>query len=143
MKVLGVDYGGARIGLAVSDETGLLAHALTVLRRQSDEQAVAEVAAVIAREGVSEVVVGYPRNMDGSAGVQAQRSQAFARLLAERTGVPVVLRDERLTTLAAQRLLQDAQVFGKRRRAVEDAVAAAVLLQGYLDWKRAQAEKRG
>ncbi|MCL6594079.1 MAG: Holliday junction resolvase RuvX [Alicyclobacillus sp.] len=143
MRVLGVDYGGARIGLAISDEAELLAHGLTVLRRQNDEQAVAAVAEVVAREDVGEVVVGYPRNMDGSAGAQAQRSQAFAQLLAERTGVPVVLRDERLTTWAAQRLLQDAQVFGKRRRAVEDAVAAAVLLQGYLDWKRAQAEKRG
>ncbi|MCL6515965.1 Holliday junction resolvase RuvX [Alicyclobacillus sp.] len=143
MRILGVDYGRARIGIAVSDPTGLVAQQLTVLRREDDEQAAKAIAELAREHRVDEIVVGHPKNMNGSVGERAAQCEAFADLLRRRTGLPVALYDERLTTVAAERMLVSADVSRRRRRQVIDAVAATVLLQGYLDWRRAQAQKRG
>ncbi|MCL6598243.1 MAG: Holliday junction resolvase RuvX [Alicyclobacillus macrosporangiidus] len=143
MRTLGVDYGSARIGLAISDPTGLLAQSLTVLARESDDQAARAIREMAREHGVEEIVVGYPRHMNGSAGGRAAQCEAFAERLREETGLPVVLYDERLTTVAAERMLIAADVSRRRRKQVIDSVAATVLLQGYLDWKRSHTQKRG
>ncbi len=136
MRVLGVDYGLARIGLALSDPTGLLAQGLLVLKRESDAKAVSSLEAIILQYEVEEVVVGLPRNMDGSIGERARQCQAFADLLAQGANIPVELYDERLTTVAATRVLIDADMSRKKRKRVVDEVAATILLQNYLDFKR-------
>ncbi len=138
MRVLGVDYGRARIGLALSDPTGLFAQGLSVLRRTTDEQAVAEIVELIRQHEVEEVVVGLPKNMNGTVGERAEQCQAFAEQLEQAAGVPVRLFDERLTTVAAERLLISADMRRNRRKQVIDEVAATLLLQSYLDWKQRQ-----
>lgn len=140
MRILAVDYGLARVGLALSDPTGFLAQGLCVLRRKSDNLAAAEIAALVTEHGVQEIVVGLPRHMNGQSGDRAAQCKAFAELLRERTGLPVHLFDERLTTVAAERLLIGAQMRREKRKQVIDEVAATLLLQTYLDYRRAQAE---
>lgn len=136
MRILSVDYGLARIGLALSDPTGMLAQGLSVLKRTSDATAIADIHHIASEREVTEIVVGLPRNMDGSIGPRAQHCQAFASALAERTGLPVVMYDERLTTVVAERMLVAADVSRRKRRQVIDAVAATILLQGFLDSRR-------
>lgn len=135
MRILGVDYGTVRIGLALSDPTGMLAQGLSVLKRKTDAQALADILQIIHQHGVDEVVVGLPRHMNGSLGEKAQVCQAFADEIATASGLPVAMYDERLTTVAAERMLIEADVMRKRRKQVIDAVAATLLLQGYLDRK--------
>ncbi|GMA52111.1 putative pre-16S rRNA nuclease [Alicyclobacillus contaminans] len=133
MRILGIDYGRARIGLALSDPTGLVAQPLTVLHRESDEAAAERIAALAEQHEVERVVVGWPRNMNGSVGERAKQCQAFAALVEAKTGIPVDLYDERLTTVAAERMLVAANLRREKRRTVVDGVAAAMMLQGYLD----------
>jgi putative Holliday junction resolvase len=135
MRVLSVDYGTARVGLALSDPTGTLAQGFSVLRRTSDEQVIREIVQVIREHAVDQVVVGYPRNMDGTIGPRAQQCAAFAEQLQRSAGVPVTLFDERLTTAFAERTLIEGGLSRRRRRQVVDALAAQLLLQTYLDAK--------
>ena len=132
MRILAVDYGDARTGLAVSDLTGFLAgEAWTV--NGWDPEAVSD---VIAREAsarkVEKIVLGLPRNMDGTEGDRAQKSRAFGELLHEKTGLEVVMWDERLTTVDAHRILSEANKHGKKRKEKIDAVAATLILESYL-----------
>lgn len=132
-RLMGVDYGEAVIGLAVSDETGQIAQGLSALRRRGgggDLDAIADLAR--GRE-VAAIVVGHPRNMDGSIGPSAQAAEAFARALGDRTGLPVHLWDERLSTRQAERVMIEAGVRRARRRAALDVAAAILILQGFLD----------
>ena len=130
-RVLGVDAGERRIGLALSDETRLLATPLRVLVRTDGLAPVLDTLAhIVEREGVTQLVVGLPLNADGSLGRQAKRAQDFARVAQKVCGIPVTLWDERLSTREAEAIVR-AQ--GKRRRTDVDAVAAAVILQDYLD----------
>lgn len=138
-KILGIDLGQVRIGLAVSDELGLTAQGLPSLRRGGPEADLAALRAVVQREGVQAVVVGLPRNMDGSLGPAAQAAEAFAAYLRRSLDLPVALWDERLTTRAAERMLVEGGVRRARRRQVVDRVAAALILQGYLDRRQAAA----
>ncbi|MBX5437117.1 MAG: Holliday junction resolvase RuvX [Alicyclobacillaceae bacterium] len=133
MRALGVDYGERRIGLAVSDPTGLVAQSLSVIGRTSDEASAEAIGDLAVQLDVDTIVVGLPCNMNGSLGPAAERCQAFARLLEARTGLKVVLYDERLTTSIAERMLVAADVSRGKRKRVVDAVAAALMLQGYLD----------
>lgn len=135
-RILGVDYGTVRIGLSVSDPTASLARALQVVRRKSDEAAAEEIAGIARDHEVGEVVVGLPLHMNGSRGEKAEAAHAFAELLREKLGVPVEMFDERLTTVSAQRLLISADVRRDKRKQVVDAVAATVLLQTYLDFRK-------
>lgn len=139
MRILGVDYGEAVIGLAVSEETGRIAQGLWALRRRGGPggreaadhmEAIAEIAQ--GRE-VGEIVVGLPKNMDGTLGPAAQAAQAFAQALGSRTGLPVHLWDERLTTRQAERAMIAAGVRRNKRRAALDVAAATLILQGFLD----------
>jgi putative Holliday junction resolvase len=130
---LGVDAGERRIGLALSDETRLLATPLTVLDRAKGLTPVLDtLARLIQAEGVAQLVVGLPLNADGSAGRQAKRAQDFARVAERVCGVPVTLWDERLSTREAEEIVR-AQGGSLRKRKDVDAIAAAVILQDYLD----------
>ena len=131
-RILGLDPGDARVGVAISDELGLLAHPLeTIDVRKSDP--VARVAALAAEKSVSAIVVGVPRNMDGSFGPAAEKSRAFIEALKTRVSCRIVPWDERLTTVSAQRALRDAGRKAKDQRKVVDQAAAQIILQGWLD----------
>ncbi|MBR2405739.1 MAG: Holliday junction resolvase RuvX [Clostridia bacterium] len=136
MKILAVDLGLQRTGVAVCDELELLASPVGTVTQPDTELLCGEIAAIAAREGAREIVVGHPRNMDGSCGESAHRAEAFAEALRERSGLPVVLRDERLTTVSAHSVLNQTNVRGKKRKAVVDTVSATIILQDYLDSRR-------
>lgn len=138
MKILAVDLGKARTGLAVCDEGEILASPVAVITQYNREKLAQEVAAKARELAVGELVVGLPRNMDGSEGESAQGAREFAAMLGELTGLPVVLRDERLTTVTAHGYLNDTNTRGKKRKAVVDAVAAVVILEEYLSFRRQQ-----
>jgi putative holliday junction resolvase len=139
VRVLGLDLGSARIGVAVSDRTGTIASPLTVLQRSGsvgrDHQAIAK---LVAEEEAEAVVVGLPLNMNGSAGPAAKAAIAEARALATVVGVPVHTSDERRTTVTADRAMMEAGMKAPARRKIVDKIAAAVLLQQWLDGQAAQ-----
>jgi putative Holliday junction resolvase len=131
-RILGVDWGSRRIGLALSDPTGTIAQPLPYVERRSQAQATSAVAEIARTHGVVRIVVGLPRNMDGSEGPAALAARRFGGLLAESAKLVVEFWDERLTTAAAERAMVAAQVSRSRRREARDGVAAAWMLQGYL-----------
>jgi putative Holliday junction resolvase len=133
MKILGLDVGDKRIGIAVSDELGYTAQGITVLHRKDLADDLSELKGLVAAHDVSEVVVGFPKNMDGSLGAGAQKVMAFAKTMEESLSVPVILWDERWTTVEASRVLLEADLSRKKRKNVVDKVAAVLILQGYLD----------
>ena len=135
-RVLGVDYGDVRTGIAVSDEGRFLASGITTLRENGMLKTADRVAKEAADRGAALIVVGIPRNMDGSYGPRAEVIRAFIGYLAERTEIPIELWDERLSTVEAHRILSASDVGGKRRRAVVDTLAAEIILQSYLDAHR-------
>ena len=133
MKILAVDLGLARTGLAISDPTGFLASPIGTVAEKRMDVLLDKVAAVVEEHKPDRIVVGHPRNMDGSCGESAKRAEQFSTDLAKKTGVDTVLWDERLTTTTAIGYLNTADVRGKKRKAVVDTVAATVILQNYLD----------
>ena len=133
MKVLGLDIGEKRIGIAISDELRYTAQGMKVLDRRGVDNDVRELAEVIAANKVSTIVVGLPKNMDGSLGEGAQKVTAFVQKLKKATSVPITLWDERWTTSEATRVLLQADLSRKKRGKVVDKVAAVLILQGYLD----------
>lgn len=141
MKVLAVDWGWTKYGLAVSDDLGLTAQGLGTFPRRSESQMLDAIAERVGDLHVEVIVVGLPRNMDGSDGPSAEAARAFAKALAERSQAPVHLWDERLTTFAAERMLIDAGVRRRARRGLVDQVAATLILQGYLDRQQAAAHR--
>lgn len=132
MRVMAIDYGDARIGLAVSDPTGTLCGDAWTLHESGMEKAAVQIAAEAKARGVAQLVLGYPKNMDGSAGPRAEKSLAFKAVLERASGLPVKLWDERRTTVDAHRILHDSGKRMKKHRAVVDAVAASLILEGYL-----------
>ncbi|MEO6789068.1 MAG: Holliday junction resolvase RuvX [Chthoniobacteraceae bacterium] len=132
-RALGIDLGEARIGVAVSDELGMLAHPLETIHVKDVADPLGRVAQLAKEKDVSHVIVGFPKNMDGTTGVAAEKARAFADKLREKVSCIVKLWDERLTTVAAQRYLHDAGRNVKQSRAVIDQVAAQIILQGWLD----------
>ena len=136
MRIMAIDYGDAHTGIAISDPTGFLAGFTTVITAYRPE-VVAEHVAVLAREhGVEELVLGHPKNMDGTRGPRAEKAEAMAELLKEATGLPVVLWDERRTTSDAHQILMTGGKNAKKRKKVVDAVAASLILEGYLTFKK-------
>ncbi len=133
MKIVAVDLGLARTGIAVSDPTGFLASPVGTIAEKRLDVLLEKVAAVVAEHHPKRIVVGHPRNMDGSCGESAKRAEQFAADLRAKTGIETVLWDERLTTTTAIGYLNTADVRGKKRKAVVDTVAATVILQNYLD----------
>lgn len=141
MKILGIDYGDARTGLSISDATGLIAGSPSVIAQWNYEKLIDQLVAFIQENQIEEIVLGHPKNMDGSIGERAQKCEALAETLTERTGLPLVLWDERRTTIAAHQILHNAGKKSKQHRKTVDAVAASLILQGYLDFKRMQKEQ--
>ncbi|HVE92356.1 MAG TPA: Holliday junction resolvase RuvX [Actinomycetota bacterium] len=135
--VLGVDYGASRIGLAVSDPSGAIALPLEVLRRRKGHSLVRDVLDVAEQKGATRIVVGLPLALDGTKGGSATSAEAFAQALGRRTSVPVVLWDERLTTVEASRRLQDAGQSARQQRGLVDKHAACLMLGSYLESLRA------
>ena len=136
MRIMAIDYGDAHTGIAISDPTGLLTGYTATIDAWRPE-AVAERIAALAREhGVTELVLGYPRNMDGSRGPRAEKSEALAETLKTLTSLPVTLWDERRTTIDAHQILLTNGQNAKKRKKTVDAVAASLILEGYLTYKK-------
>jgi putative Holliday junction resolvase len=133
VRYLGIDFGERRIGLAVSDPDGRVATPLRTLSRRSDEQAIAEIRAIVGEEEVGGLVIGEPRRLDGSRGDAAERVAAFGAKLAQATGLPCRRVDEALTSNEAASRMREAGLDPRRHRARLDALAAQLLLQEYLD----------
>jgi len=134
-RSLGLDIGDKRIGVALSDPRGILASPLTIIDRTDEERDVDAIAAIVKEREIGQIIVGLPRSLSGSEGEQAEKVRAFVEKLRGRIGVALEFRDERLTTVSARRLVREA---GRRksRERQDDAFAAAVILQGYLDEAR-------
>ena len=136
MKIMGLDYGDARTGVAISDLLCTLVGSTTVLPSRNEEKLLADVVRLTKENGVGTIVVGLPRNMDGTEGPRAEACRAFAEKVKEITGVDVEMWDERRTTVDAHRILFEAGKNAKKRKKTVDAVAASLILEGYLDFKR-------
>jgi putative Holliday junction resolvase len=139
VRALGLDVGERRIGVAVSDPDGTVAVPVTVVDRKSEAAALGQIAALIKDHDIDRIVVGMPRSLDGSLGKQARAVQSFAESLKGCTDLPVVDWDERLSTLHAERMMVEAGVKRVKRKRRLDSVAAAIILQGYLDRLRNEA----
>ncbi len=133
MVILAVDLGKARTGLAVCDKSGILASPVGVITEYNPEKLLEKVAEQAQAYKAELLVMGLPRNMDGSEGESAQNARQFGAALSEKTGLPVEFQDERGTTITAHNYLNATNTRGKKRKAVVDAVAAVVILQNYLD----------
>ena len=130
-RILGIDHGDVRIGIAMSDETAFLASPLTTVRNGKD--AVDEIVTLIQEHGVEKIVIGLPLNMDGSFGPATKKVRTFVQKLSEKTPVPIFEMDERLTTVTAHHNLREAGLDGRQRKGVVDMAAAQIILQDWLD----------
>ncbi len=135
MRIMAIDYGDAHTGIAISDPTGFLTGFTTTITAYRPEAVAERVAALAAEHGVEELVLGHPRNMDGSLGPRAEKSEDLAGRLRQITGLPVVLWDERRTTVDAHQILFNAGKNAKKRKKIVDAVAASLILEGYLTYR--------
>jgi putative Holliday junction resolvase len=136
MRKMGIDPGMRRVGLALSDEDAYLASPYKTLARVSDEALLRELAAEVRAQAVDEIVLGLPLRMNGLEGPEAKRARRLAKQLEVAAGVPVVLWDERMTTVSAERELRSAGLRGAKKKALIDQAAATLLLQSYLDARR-------
>ena len=136
MRIMGLDFGSRTTGVAVSDPLGITAQGVeTIVRKDENKlrQTCARIEELIKEYEIEEIVLGYPKNMNNTAGERAEKTEAFKAMLERRTGKPVILWDERLTTIAAERVLMESGVRRENRKAVVDKIAAVLILQGYLD----------
>ena len=136
LKIMAIDYGDARTGIAISDPTGSIVGTALVIPSYNRDKTAAEIRRLMEQHGVGELVMGFPRNMDGTEGPRAALYREFAALLTEVTGMEPVLWDERRTTVDAHRILSDNNRHGKKRKETVDAVAASLILEGYLAFRR-------
>lgn len=135
MRVMGVDYGDARTGIAVSDLLCSIVGKTTVIHSRNKDKTVDEIVRMAKENEVGEIVVGLPRNMDGSEGTRAELCRSLAHRIEEESGLPVKLWDERRTTVEAHNILSEHNYHGKKRKNTVDAVAAALILEGYLAFR--------
>lgn len=135
MRVLAVDYGDARTGIAMSDLLCSIVGSTTVIHSRNPEKTVTEILRLVRENGVGEIVVGLPKNMDGSEGPRAELCRQFADKLREATGLPIAMWDERRTTVEAHNILSMHDYHGKKRKNTVDAVAASLILEGYLGFR--------
>ncbi len=135
-KILGLDYGEARIGVAVSDIFGIVATPLETISEKDRDRQLEAAAAVAKENGAAKLVFGLPKRMDGTLGHRAEYTVEFARELSEKTGLPYEMWDERFSSTEAHRLLEEGGVSGKKRKTKVDKIAAVLILQGYLDAHR-------
>ena len=135
MKIMGIDYGDARTGIAISDLLCSIVGATTVIHSRNADKTITEIKKLIADNQVGEIVMGLPRNMNGTEGPRAELCRTFAARLEEETGLPVKLWDERRTTVEAHNILSAHNYHGKKRKNTVDAVAAGLILEGYLAFR--------
>lgn len=135
MKIMGIDYGDARTGVAISDLLCSIVGSTAVIPSRNTDKAIADIVKLIQDNGVGEIVVGLPKNMNGTEGPRAELCRAFAAKLEEVTGLPVVLWDERRTTVEAHNILSMHNYHGQKRKNTVDAVAASLILEGYLQFR--------
>ncbi len=135
-KIMGIDYGDARTGIAVSDLLCSIVGSTTVIHSRNAEKTVQEICRLAQEHQVGQLVLGLPKNMDGTEGPRAALCRTFAAMLEEATGLPVALWDERRTTVEAHNILSAHNYHGKKRKDTVDAVAAALILEGYLAYSR-------
>ena len=136
MKIMAIDYGDVRTGIAVCDKLEMLASALCVIKETDEEVLCDIIAKKVKDEQAQMLVVGLPKNMDGSCGERAQKCIELANILRVKCQIPVEMWDERLTTVISYRSLNSANVFGKKSKKIVDAVAAATILQGFIDHRK-------
>jgi len=136
MRTMGLDIGSHTIGMAISDELGITAQGLKTLRRKSMEEDFREIAAIIDQFGINKIVVGLPKNMNGTLGKQAEIVLHWIKTLNEKIQIPVVTWDERLSTVGASKVLLEADLSRRKRKKVIDKLAAVLILQGFLDQTR-------
>lgn len=134
-KIMGIDYGDARTGVAISDLLCTIVGSTAVVNSHNTEKAIGDIVRLAQENSVGEIVVGLPRNMDGTEGNRAQLCREFADKLKEATGLPVVMWDERRTTVEAHNILSQHNYHGKKRKNTVDAVAASLILEGYLAFR--------
>ena len=145
MRILGLDYGSKTVGVAVSDPLGLTAQGVEIIRRERENklrQTMARIDELIAQYGVKKIVLGLPKHMNNDMGDRAVRTLEFQEMLRKRTGLDVVMWDERLTTVAADRTMNELNIRGRARRQLVDEIAAVFILQGYLDSLAFKGEER-
>ena len=136
MRVMGIDYGDARTGIAVSDLLCSIVGTTTVINSRNPEKTAAAIADLVKQEGVTEIVMGLPKNMDGTEGARAELCREFAKRVEEATGMTVAMWDERRTTVEAHNILSEHNYHGKKRKNTVDAVAATLILEGYLAFRK-------
>lgn len=134
-RVMGIDYGDARTGIAISDLMCSLVGSTQVIHSKGRESTLDQICRIAREHGVTEIVMGLPKNMDGTEGPRAQLCREFSAMVAEATGLPVKLWDERRTTVEAHQILNDHNYHGKKRKNTVDAVAASLILEGYLAFR--------
>ena len=135
-RIMAIDYGDARTGIAISDLLCSLVGSTTVIHSRVPEKTIGEICRLAREQEVGQLVMGFPRNMDGTEGPRAELYRDFARQLEEASGLPVHLWDERRTTIEAHQILSDHNYHGKKRKNTVDAVAASLILEGYLAYLR-------
>lgn len=146
MRILGLDYGSKTVGVAISDPLGFTAQGVEIIRRKSENkmrQTLARIEELIAQYQVEEIVLGLPKNMNNTLGDRAEKSLELKETLERRTGLPVVMWDERLTTVSANRVLMETGVRRENRKEHVDEIAAVFILQGYLDYLANKNEETG
>jgi len=144
MKILGMDYGEKRIGLAVSDASNMVAGSLKVLKRNGTRSWLGEIKAIVEQNKIEKIVIGLPKNMNGSLGEKGKEVLAFVKVLEKVVRVPIATWDERLTTVSAEKVLLQADLSRKKRKDILDKLSACIILQNYLDSiGSGQEERRG
>ncbi len=138
MRIMGIDYGDARTGVAISDLLCTIVGSTYVVPSRNREKAIADIVRLAKENQVERIVVGLPRNMDGSEGPRAELCRAFAEQLRQAAGLPVAMWDERRTTVEAHNILSQHNYHGKKRKETVDAVAASLILEGYLAYRKRQ-----
>ena len=136
MRIMSVDFGDSRTGIAVCDKSEFLASPLTVITEYNFDRCAEKVAELAISEKVEEIVVGLPKNMNGTIGERAEKCQTFGEMVESLSNINVVMWDERCTTVSAHAYLNETNVRGKKRKAVVDAVAATIILESYLSYRR-------
>ena len=136
MRIMGIDYGDARTGVAISDLLCSIVGSATVIHSRNMEKTLVEIKRLVEENGVAEIAVGLPKNMDGTEGARAELCREFADRVGEITGLPVQLWDERRTTVEAHNILSEHNYHGKKRKNTVDAVAASLILEGYLAFRK-------
>ncbi len=138
MIIMAVDYGDVRTGIAVCDKFEMLASPVCVITQRNAEKLIEEISALAKEHKAELLVVGLPKNMDSSIGSRAEKCEEFAKVLSEVSGIDYVMRDERLSTVSAHNTLNTTNTRGKKRKSVVDQVAAVVILQDYIDFRKNQ-----